>query len=116
MRRYVMGERQGNLDMTPPIADYVNAYALLANTAVTVTWPADADKCNIVGDPAVPYYVRVGGTAVVPTTTITDGTASAQNVAQRMRQAGEASFSIVAGDATLVTIEFWSNDRYKEPT
>lgn len=93
--------------MTPPVSDYVNAYALSASTAESITWPDWATHCNITGEAGVDYYVRTGGTATVPATDTTDGTASARNVAQRKRAHGEESFSIISGSSTIVTVEFW---------
>ena len=93
--------------LTPPISDYVNAYALAANTAETITWPAGMTHCNIVGEDGTDYFVRAGGTATVPTADTTDGTASARNVAQRQRTENETSFSVISASATILTVEFW---------
>lgn len=93
--------------LTPPISDYVNAYALAASTAETITWPEGMTHCNIVGVSGVDYYVRTGGTATVPSADTTDGTASARNVAQRRRHENENSFSIISASATVITVEFW---------
>lgn len=109
-RSYQTVGPDGVASLTPPISDYVNAYSLAASTAETVTWPSWATHCNIVGVSGVDYYVRTGGTATVPSSDTTDGTASARNVAQRQRGQGEASFSIISASATVVTIEFWGGN------
>lgn len=106
-REYLTSGPGGVGAMTPPLSDYVNAYALTASTAETVTWPSWATHCNIVGVSGTDYYVRAGGTATVPSSDTTDGTASARNVAQRSRSENEASFSVISASDTVITVEFW---------
>lgn len=91
--------------VSPPLSDYVNQYSMDGSAAQTVAWPTGATFCNIsaVSD----YWVRSGGTAVVPAAGITNGTGSALNVAQRRRQEGELSFSIITSTAQKITVEFW---------
>ena len=39
-REYLTSGPGGVGAMTPPLSDYVNAYALTTSTAETVTWPS----------------------------------------------------------------------------
>lgn len=89
----------------PPMSKYVNSYALAAGVAETVTWPTGYEFCKIQGTDN--YWIRSGGTAAVPTTDVTDGTASAMNASERKRD-GDTSFSIISTNAQVVTIEFWT--------
>lgn len=89
----------------PPMSKYVNSYALAANTAETVTWPDGYEFCKIQGTDN--YWVSVGGTAAVPSTDITNGTASAMNVSERRRD-GDTSFSVISTNAQTITVEFWT--------
>jgi len=91
--------------LIPPFSDYVNSYLMVASTAQTVTWPPGSKFCSI--NSLNDYYCRVGGTATVPSATVTDGTASAYNPSQRSRGDTEVSFSIISPTAQTIVIEFW---------
>lgn len=107
-RKYTTSAKDGVGNLTPPLSDYVNIYALTADTAETVVWPEGMTHCNIVGVSGTDYYVRAdGNAATVPSTDVTDGTGSARNVAQRSREQDEASFSVISASDTVLTIEFW---------
>jgi len=90
--------------LTPPMSRYVNAYALTANTAETITWPQDALWCNI--SSAAPFWVNVNATATIPSTDVTTGLSSAYNIGQRAK-GSEGSFSIISATSQQISVEFW---------
>lgn len=94
--------------LTPPNSAYVNDYALSANTAVTVTWPTGTKYANI--SASSPVWVNATTTATVPATTITNGSGSALNPAQRRKwltNGATETFSIISATAQEISIEFW---------
>ena len=94
----------GMATLTPPMSRWVNTYALAANTAESITWPAGALWCNISG--SAPYWTNANTTATIPATDVTTGLASAYNIAQRGK-GPEAAFSIISSSAQQISVEFW---------
>lgn len=90
--------------LAPPISDYVNSYALAANTAETITWPTGAVYCNISAQ--APFWINSTTTATIPSTDVTNGSASTLNPAQRKR-GSESSFSIISSSSQQISVEFW---------
>lgn len=98
----------GTPTLTPPFSSYINVYSLIANTARAVTWPAGAQFCNITGDGTANYWTNTT-TAAVGSTSVTDGTGSALNTAQRQKGT-EAAFSIISASGMYVSVEFWAGN------
>lgn len=88
-----------------PFSDYIDVRVLLPNTAETVSIPAGAK--TVVFSSAEDFYVRISGTAAVPTTDITNGTGSELNPVARTVD-GLTSFSMVAPYNAIVTMLFYS--------
>jgi hypothetical protein len=89
---------------------WVDTRALAANTAETVTvhtfTGAGTTRVVVIfkADSGCPdYYVRVGGTATVPSADVTDGTGSEGNPAA-LNFAGGGTFSIIAPTACKLTL------------
>lgn len=102
--QYSTGGPGGMATLTPPMTKYVNSYALAANTAETITWPAGAQWCNI--SAASPFWVNANTTATIPSTDVTTGLASAYNIGQRAK-GPESSFSIISATSQQISVEFW---------
>lgn len=86
-----------------PPSDSVMARALAANTAESITIPADAKYVVLAG--TVDFYARYGATAAVPTDT-TDGTASELNPTMRYIK-GKTYISVIAAADCIVTAAFY---------
>lgn len=88
-----------------PFPRYVNAMVLGGAGAESYTVPTGSKFCVITS--ALPFYGCVTGTAVVPTTEITDGTGSFY-VASGMqcKLEGGTTLSVIRGTAasTIITI------------
>lgn len=93
--------------LAPPISDYVNQYVFDGTNAQNITWPTGSFALNIVAPNMGALYTRVGAAAVVPSGAKSDGTGSAQAVAQRSRYDDEILFSMISSAAQTITIEFW---------
>lgn len=104
INQYSTGGPGGVGALSPPMSHYVNTYALVANTAQTITWPASALWCNISGSAG--YWTNVDTTATVPVANATTGAASAYNIGQRSK-GSESTFSIISGTNQQISIEFW---------
>jgi len=87
-----------------PFSDSVNARALAANTAESMTVPAGANYVafSATGD----FYVNVGTTATVPGD-VTDGAGSELNPTIRALN-GAGTISIIAPATCVVTAAFYS--------
>ena len=87
-------------------SSYVNAQVLAANVAETVTWPDGACICLLSAN--ADYYTNTRGTAAVPVTDVTDGSASELNTVVITKRGGQTAFSIVSGVACIVTESFYA--------
>lgn len=105
MRPFVMANSSGGSQTVPPIADYVQARVLAANTAETVTVPAGA-RIVVFNSDSV-FYLRIGGDAAVPAADVTDGTASAMSPGARSLD-GVTTFSVVSAAVCIVCMEFFA--------
>lgn len=83
---------------------YVQAVALAANTAESITVPAGATKVRLTG--STNFYANPTTTATVPTDT-SDGTASVLNPDYR-GLSGVTAISVISDATCIVTAEFWS--------
>ncbi len=81
---------------------YIDAMVLVANVAQTYTVPTGANYMNFSGN--TNFYVKIGGTATVPTATTATGSSSMLNPTLRS-VGGVTSVSIIAPSAGIVTIE-----------
>lgn len=101
-------------DWVPEPSEVVNARVLAGSTAETVTVPTGTTIPALAQEPGsrvivafsascASFYVRVGGTASVPSGDVTDGTASARNPSRLVFAQG-ATFSIISPDACIVTM------------
>ena len=85
---------------------YVNEYVVTANVAMTVTVPTGARIVTF--SASADFYVNFSGAmAVIPATSITDGTAPLRNPTTR-DISGIASFSLVSGSNANINIGFMS--------
>jgi len=88
------------------VSDKVNNYITVANTAQTVTVPTGATVA--VFSPSVVFYADfTGGTAVVPSVNVTDGTGMCYSPISRYIS-GISTFSIISPSVGVITIEFYS--------
>lgn len=88
--------------------DVVNALVLVANTAQSFTVPAKARMYYLSCDtPGVTVWVKRNGTAVIPTSNITDGTSPLINPAGRSCAPGD-TLSCICASACIVTAEFYN--------
>lgn len=89
----------------PLFPRYVDAMVLGAGTAESYTAPVNAGFCIITAD--APVYGKIGGTAVIPTTEVADGSASFYIPAGvQFRLEGSTALSLIraGGSSTIVTI------------
>lgn len=102
--------REELFNFAPPLPLYVDSRVLAANTAETVTVPADADLVVITHDQPV-MYARKGGTAAVPVADVSDGTSSfairGENPIARTVERS-TTFTIVSGTNGVVTFEWYA--------
>ena len=89
------------------LSPYVNA-ELMTGAAITVTVPSTVTgerpaqaTLSATGN----YYVRLGGTAAIPVTQVTDGTASLLNPTY-FRVFPGMTFSIIGAPGVVVTISY----------
>jgi hypothetical protein len=88
------------------VSDYVNTY-IPDGAAVTVTVPALAKFAVFTGTGNFWVDFSLGGTAVLPTVQVTDGTASVMNPSVRRLPPDQPTFSIIAQGTTVVQIAFY---------
>ena len=102
-----------------PPSTYVDNYALAATVAKTVTVPrfalsdyvfltalVQAKVVAIFSSTCADYYIRVGGTAVTPTTDVADGTGSERNPsALRFNQLD--TFSVISPVDCKLTVSYY---------
>ena len=88
---------------TLPACTYATVNAVTTGAA-TITVPTGAKFVNFSGSDN--FYVNFTTTAVVPTTTVADGTTSILNPGCRS-VAGIATFSIIAPSSCIVTMEWY---------
>ena len=99
-------EVRGELfNSTPPFAEYINNYALVANTARNITVPAGYKyalfACN---QPA--FYACTVTTAAVPTVDVVDGTGSELNPTRREVDTGDV-ISVISPTTGKLTVSFY---------
>lgn len=96
---------QGNGSYALRCPDYVDARVLAANTAESHTVPSGANYVvfSATGD----FYVKYNGTASVPSSDVTDGTASELNPDTRFLGTGVTSISVIAPAITNITLSFF---------
>ncbi len=87
-----------------PYATYVDARVLAAGVAETHTVPAGANK--VIFSATADFYVKVGGTAAVPSADVTDGSGSMLNPQVRSIW-GATTIGIIAPTTCIVTMEFY---------
>lgn len=82
---------------------YVNAY-VLSDTAKTITIPTGAKfvMFSCVSD----FYINFAGTAVIPVSDVTDGSASELNPTVRGVD-GYTSFSAIASASCVLTVAYY---------
>lgn len=81
---------------------YIDAIVLTANAAATYTVPTGANYLLFSGN--TNFYVKIGGTATVPSASTATGAASISNPSLRST-GGATSVSIIAPTTAIVTIE-----------
>ena len=91
----------------PPVSSYINNYALVANTPVSITPPGNSELALFKG--TANFYVRVAGAAAVPAANVTDGTGAELN--PDLRYIAGATISLVAPANCIVTIAFYETRR-----
>ena len=95
----------GLMNSAVPFPQWVDTVVLGAGTAESYTVPANAGYAVITS--ALPFYGCISGTAVVPTTEITDGTGSFYVAAGIQCKLGSGkTLSMIRGTAasTVITI------------
>lgn len=94
---------------TPLFPRYIDAVVLGAGTAESYAVPAGAAYAIITSDGA--FFARLTGTAVIPTTEVSDGTASMYIPAGiQIRVEGGTTISMIraAASSTIITIALYS--------
>lgn len=90
----------------PPSAK-VNALYFAAAGAGVDTVPAGANFVLIGAKQGIDVFVKIGGTAAVPTGNITDGSASEANPLLRALN-GATTVGVAVGAASIVTLAYYS--------
>lgn len=89
---------------------YVSARAVAANTAESITVPANATKVRLAGN--VDFYYSMSATAVVPVDT-DDGTSNElikqQGNAEWRTCQGVAAISVISAANGIITASFYTN-------
>jgi hypothetical protein len=96
-------------EYAPLASDYVNARVLAANTSEAYQIPAGARYVNFTGDGN--FYAKFAnatGTIAVPAADIVDGSAPVLNPGTREIPADATWLILIAAQATVVTLEYWS--------
>ena len=98
-------------DFCPPFSDYVDVLALAANTAGSLTVPDTSPpvsrvfiSCDVAG---AMLWVKLNGTAAIPSGSVTNGSASCLNVSGRKVKAGD-TISCICSDACNVVAEYFN--------
>lgn len=87
---------------------YVDARVLAASTAETVTIPSDVDFIVFSGNVALAdYYVKIGGTAAVPSGDVTDGSSAFANPGYAIVERG-GSFSVISPTGGVLTMAMFA--------
>jgi hypothetical protein len=98
-----------NVPVTPDVnyaleQGYINSYLLVASTNKAITVPTDAKF--VIFSSTDDIWVRVGGTAVVPSGDTTDGTASELNPSVRYL-GSDTTIGIISESAAKVSLMFY---------
>lgn len=100
--------RDGYGEVPRPIPNYVNARAVAANTAESITVPTVNGELAryVIFSANVDFYCNTFTTATVPGDT-TDGTASELNPAGYMLAPDTATLSVISPSAGIITASFY---------
>lgn len=89
---------------------YINTRVLAANTAETFQAPAGAKYVLFSADGDFFSKIAASSTAAaVPASDVTDGSASELNPGMRTLPVDQAYISLIASEARIVTLSFFSN-------
>lgn len=102
-------DRDGRIFPVPVSAGYVDHRFFAAATAESHTSPTGANW--VIATPTVDAYVNTGGTAVVPSADVTDGTGSTlcpAGVKTVFCVGADTTISVIATVAGSVQLEYYS--------
>lgn len=102
-------DKSGFVFSMPVSAGYVDNREFAAATAESHTSPTGANW--VIATPTVDAYINTGGTAVVPSADVTDGTASTYcpaGVKTPFCVGGDTTISVIATVAGRVQLEYYS--------
>ena len=109
MEKLIDMVKKGQTTLIPPFPDYVDARVLAATVAETITPPAAASVIALCATDDC--WVDPSGTAVVPSTDVTDGTAAfllPAGVWMYLVLSGQTSCSIISEAAAKVSIMYYA--------
>jgi hypothetical protein len=89
-----------------PQSDHIDALVLAAATAESIRVPSGATRLMAVCSETV-FYMKLDGTATIPSGDVTDGTASELQPGLRYLD-GAASVSVISPDASVVTLSWYA--------
>ena len=89
-----------------PAPTWVNNYVLVASTAKSITVPTGAVYA-LISAVSLPIYMNFQGTAVIPSTDITDGSGSFPNLGCLISVVGVTTISVISPTAGPIGAAFW---------
>lgn len=89
----------------PLLPSYTDSIYFAAAGTQTYTVPTGARFVRISAD--CNYYVQSGASAAVPSSVLTDGSASSQNLAQGFLDPSVTQITIAVGGACKGSLDFW---------
>ena len=92
-----------------PVSDTVNALVLLANSVASTTIPAGATR--VIMTTTAPFYCSIGTssvTAVIPNSSISNGTSSILNPIGFALDPTMTTISCISSVAATITFEYYS--------
>ena len=109
MKRLTQGVDQNGWPIVSgiPQSDTINAYVFSAAGTASDTVPTGANFVLVAASQNVDVFVKIGAAAAVPSSNVTNGTASEANPMIR-QLAGAGSVGIAVAAACIVTLSYFS--------
>lgn len=106
----LLGTRDSNGSPMPgeEWASYKDAIVLVANTNQTINIPTGAKKARFKATGSADFWIKFGGAAAIPSSNVTDGTASRLNPDGIITLDGATTVGIISAVVCVVAIEYWT--------